>query len=56
MIKEKCCKSALAELCKEFLLHLQVMKKKGLISEAEYESHSLKKIQFLNEFEMDRPV
>ena len=54
MIKEKCCKSALAGY--GVLLHLQVMKQKGLISEAEYESHSLKKIQFLNEFEMDRPV
>jgi hypothetical protein len=41
--------SALIDICEEFLEYLSELKHKGVISEAEYESHSMMKVKFLNE-------
>ena len=41
---------ALVDLCKGFLAYLLRLKESGLISEAEYEIHSSKKIQFIDLF------
>lgn len=41
--------SALIDICEEFLEYLCDMKYKGIISQAEYESHSAMKVKFLNE-------
>ncbi len=43
------CESALIDICTKFLVHLNYMKQKGLISQAEYDIHSKMKEKFLSE-------
>ena len=49
MSDNEVCKTALVDICKEFLVYLRDMKRRGLISEAEYKSHSRMKIMFLDQ-------
>jgi hypothetical protein len=48
MCETHSCQSALIDVCTEFLLYLEDLREKGLISKAEYENHSMMKIKFLN--------
>lgn len=49
MFENQTCESALIDICTKFLLHLNEMKQKGLISNVEYEVHSRMKEEFLNQ-------
>jgi len=48
MCETQTCQSALVDICTMFLTCLNDLKQKGLISKAEYESHSMMKIKFLD--------
>jgi hypothetical protein len=49
MCEYQACQFALVDMCTEFLIYLNDMEQKGIISKAEYESYSMMKVRFLNE-------